>query len=174
MENTTTSVTPSAVAIRYGLLAGLASVIISFGLNMAELEQTPAKWLGTVILILAIVLAHKFFKQQNGGFLSYGQGLSIGTILSVVVGIISAAFSYIYIKMIDPEFVNRIMDKTRSDMEARGNMSDAQIEQAMTWTAKFMDGPLMVGTVLFMIVLTGFLASLLISAITKNPRPEFE
>ena len=174
MENTTTSVTPSAVAIRYGLLAGLASVIISFGLNMAELEQTPAKWLGTVILILAIVLAHKFFKQQNGGFLSYGQGLSIGTILSVVVGVISAAFSYIYIRLVDPEFVNRIMDKTRSDMEARGNMSDAQIEQAMTWTAKFMDGPLMVGTVLFMIVLTGFLASLLISAITKNPRPEFE
>lgn len=174
MENTATPVSTSAVAIRYGILTGLVSVIVSFVLNMTGLEQSPAKWLTTVVLIVGIVLAHKFFKQQNGGFLSYGQGLGIGTILSVVVGVLSAIFSYIYINFIDTGFTARLIDKTRADMEAQGRMTDAQIDQAMTWTTKFMNGPMMMAMVLFMIVLMGFLVSLIVSAVTKNPRPEFE
>ena len=176
MENTTSTaaVTPSAVGARYGILAGLLMIIISFILNIAELEQSPAKWLTSLLLVVAIVLAQKFFKQQNGGFLSYGQGISIGSILSIVAGLLSALYSYVHVNFIDPDFTTRILDKARLDMEAKGNLSDAQIEQGLVWTAKFMNGPLLIVTVLVSTLLLGFLASLLISAITKNPRPEFE
>jgi len=174
MENAAPPVTPSAVAIRYGLLTGLVSIIVSFALNATELDQTPAKWLSTAILIGGIVLAHKFFKQHNEGFLTFGQGVAIGAILSAVVGALSAIFSYVYINFVDPDYATRIMDKARADLEAQGTMSDAQIEQAMAFTMKFMNGPLMIATVLFMIILMGLLASLVISAFTKNPRPEFE
>ena len=174
MENTATPVSTSAVAIRYGLLTGLVSVIISFMLNMTGLEQSPAKWLTTVVLIVGIVLAHNFFKQQNGGFLSYGQGLGVGTIVSVIVGVISAIFTYVYISLIDTDFTARLMEKARADMELQGKMTDAQIDQAMVWTAKFMTGSMLVALVVLITVLTGFLASLVISAVTKNPRPEFE
>lgn len=174
MENTATPVSTSAVAIRYGLITGLVSVIISFALNMTGLEQSPAKWLTSIVLILGIVLAQKFFKQNNSGFMSFGQGLGIGTMLSAVVGVLSAIFSYIYVTFMDPDFASRILDKTRADMEARGGMSDAQIEQALSWTAKFLEGPLMAVFVLLMTVLMGFVVSLIISAFTKNSRPEFE
>jgi hypothetical protein len=174
MENTTTTVTPSAVAIRYGLIVGIISVLISFALNIAELEQSPAKWLTSIVLIVGIVLAHKFFKQENRGFMSFGQGLSIGTVLSVVVGFLSAIFSYIYVTFIDTNFSARLLEKTRADMEAQGNMSDAQIEQALSWTAKFMEGPYMAAFVLIFSLLIGFLVSLVVSAFTKNSRPEFE
>ncbi|MBD2716557.1 DUF4199 domain-containing protein [Microvirga sp. STR05] len=176
MENTTTpaTATPSSVAIRYGLIVGLISTIISFALSMAELDQTPAKWLTTIVLLVGIWMAHTNFKQQNSGFMTYGQGITIGTLLSLVVAIISLIYTYVYVNFLDTNFAARILDKTRADMEARGNMSDAQIEQAMSWTAKFVDGPLMLAFVVIFVVLTGFLASLLISAITKNPRPEFE
>lgn len=174
MENTATPVSTSAVAIRYGILTGLVSVIISFVLNMAGLDQSPAKWLTTVVLIVGIVLANNYFKQQNGGFLSYGQGLSIGTILSILVGVIGAIFTYVYINFIDTGFTARLIEKARADMEMQGKMTDAQIDQAMTWTAKFMTGSMLVAIVIILTVLTGFLASLVISAITKNPRPEFE
>jgi hypothetical protein len=174
MENAATPVTPSAVGVRYGLLIGLISIIVSFALNATGLEQSPAKWLSTAILIGGIVLAHKFFKQHNEGFLAFGQGVTIGAVLSAVVGVLSAIFSYVYMNFIDPDFATRIMDKARTDLEAQGTMSDAQVEQAMAFTVKFMNGPLMVGTVLFMILLMGVLSSLVISAVTKNPRPEFE
>ena len=174
MENTATRVSTSAVAIRYGILTGLVSTIISFVLNMTGLEQSPAKWLTTVVLIVGIVLAHNFFKQQNGGFLAYGQGLGIGTILSSIVGVIGAIFTYIYIHFIDTGFTARVLDKARTDMETQGKMTDAQIDQAMVWTAKFMTDSMLVAIVVLATVLTDFLASLVISAVTKNPRPEFE
>lgn len=174
MENTATPVTPSAVAIRYGLIIGLISIIISFGLSTAGLDQTPAKWLTTVVLLVGIWLAHSNFKQQNAGFMTYGQGLTIGTVLSAVVAVLSVVYTYVYVTFLNPDFAKPILDKARADMEARGNMSDAQIEQAMNWTAKFVDGPMMLTFIVVFVILTGFVASLVIAAITKNPRPEFE
>jgi hypothetical protein len=174
MENTTTPVTSTSVAVRYGLLTGLISIIISYGLNMAGLENSPAKWLTSLVLVGGIFLAQNAFKQQNQGFMSYGQGLKIGTLLAGIAGILSAISSYVYITFIDPDFLNRIMDKTRAEMEAKGTMSDAQIDQAMGWTSKMMNGPMMFVSVLVGSLIMGFLASLIITAITKNSRPEFE
>jgi len=175
MENTSTAaVSPSSVGIRYGILAGLVMIIISFILNISELDQSPARWLTSVILVAAIVLAQLFFKQQNGGFLNYGQGLGIGSVVAAVAGVLSALYSYIHVNFIDPDFAGRILEKTRADMEAKGTLSDEQIEQGLVWTAKFLNGPLLIITVVVFTLLIGFLASLIISAIIKNPRPEFE
>lgn len=174
MEKASTPATPSAVGIRYGILTGLASVIFSFGLNTTGLDQSPVKWLSLVILVVGIYLAQNYFKQQNTGFMSYGQGLSIGTILSVVTGVLCGIFTYIYVLYIEPEYIARILDKARADMEARGGMTDAQIEQGMMWTAKFMNGPMMFAFALLGTLFFGFIISLITSAIIKNPRPEFE
>jgi hypothetical protein len=156
------------------MLVGLISIIISFGLNISHLEQSPAKWLTMVVLIVGTVLAQKFFRQANGGFMSYGQGLGVGMVLAGVSAVLSAIFSYVYATAIDPDMSTRILDKARSDMEARGNMSDAQIDQAMHWTAMFMQGPALIGIVLIAGLLTGLVVSLITAAVLKNPKPEFE
>lgn len=174
METTTTSVTPSSVGIRYGLLTGVVSVILSLILYVSGLEQSPARWLSFLVLGGGIFLAHKFFKEHNAGFMSYGQGLSIGATLSGIAGVLGAIFTYLYINFIDTEFIGRAMEKARADMEARGNLTDEQIEQGLTMTARFMTpGLLFIGAILGTLFF-GFLLSLLIAAITKNPRPEFE
>jgi hypothetical protein len=173
MENTTTT-TPWSVGIRYGLITGLVSVILTLGLNMSGLEQSPAKWLSFVVLIAGIVMAHQYFKQHNGGFMSYGQGLGVGAILSGITGLLNGVVSYVYINFIDPEFIARTMERARAEMEAKGNLSDEQIEQGLAMANRFTNGPFMligaiIGTLFF-----GFVLSLIISAFTKNSRPEFE
>ena len=180
MENTTTStttsstVTPTAVGIRYGLLTGVIVSILSFvQLAFISDPESPFRWLSAVAGIVAIVLAHKNFKQLNGGFMSYGQGLGTGTVLSVVAGAISSLFSYIYMTFIDPSYMSRALELTRAKMEARG-MEDAQIEQAMSMAAKFSSGPIAVIFGLLITALMGFVVTLLIAAFTKNARPEFE
>jgi hypothetical protein len=95
-------------------------------------------------------------------------------VLAGVSAVLSAVFSYLYTTVIDPDMAARILDKARSDMEARGNMSDAQIDQAMHWTSMFMQGPALLGIVLVGGLLTGLIVSLITAAVLKNPKPEFE
>lgn len=174
MENTTTPVTTTSVGIRYGLLTGLVSIIFSFlQLSFIEDPETPLRWLSLLILVGGIWLAHKQFKQLRGGFMAYGEGLGIGTIVAAVSGGLGGVFSYIYLTFIDPGYMQRVMNLTRSRMEEKG-MDDAQVDQAMAMVKKFSGGALSTVFAVLGALLIGFILSLIISAITKNPRPEFE
>jgi len=166
--------TVSSVGVRYGLLTGLASVIISFGLNAAHLDQSPLKWLTMAVLVGGIVLAQREFKQRDGGFMSYGEGLGVGVVVSAIAGVLSAVFTYVYMTVIDPEFVTRIADKARADLEARGGMSAEQMDQALAMSSKFTSAPVLtLGAVIGSVIL-GLIISLVTSAIIKHTRPEFE
>lgn len=174
METNTTPVTTTPVALRYGMLTGLVSILFSFGLNIMHQESSPARYISFAILIGGIVFAMNAFKQQNQGFMSYGQGLGIGTVLSAVVGLMSGIFTYVYMTFIDTEIMGRITEKMRTDMEARGGMTDEQIDQAIAMSGKFMNGPFMLVFALLGSILIGVLLSLVISAFIKNAQPEFE
>ena len=177
MENTTTPaapVTTTAVGIRYGLLTGLVSIIFSFLLFATAQEGNMAlSMLGMVIWIVGLVLAQRFFKASNGGFMSYGQGLGIGTVLSAVSGTMGALFRYVYMEFIDPSSAQRAVDLARTKMEAQG-MDDAQIDQGIAMSQKFSSGPIGLAMGIVFSIVIGFVLSLIISAIIKNNRPEFE
>jgi hypothetical protein len=175
MQTVTPSVSTAAVGGRYGLLTGLVSIIISFGVYALQLEQNPVvRFLSIAVLIVGIILAMRDFKRQNAGFMSYGQGMGVGMTVSGIVGLLSAAFVYIYTTFVDPEVMTRIMDKARADMEAKGSMSDAQIDQAMAMSAKFMTGPFMLIFTIVGSLIMGLIISLIAAAFVKNPQPEFE
>ena len=175
METTTqTPVTTTAVAVRYGLLTGLVGIIFSFLLFMMQADQSPIRWLGLAITIGGMVLAHRQFKQSNGGFMEYSQCLGIGTLMGLVAGTVNTLFNYVYLTFIDTEYMGRAMDIARAKMEEKGNMTDEQIDQAMTWATKFSSGGWMLLFGILGSLIFAFLISLLVSAITKNSKPQFE
>ena len=175
MQTATPFVSTTGVGGRYGLLTGLVSVIISFGLYALELEQQPVlRFLTIAVLVVGIILAMRNFKAQNAGYMGYGQGLTVGLTVSGVVGMLSAAFMYVYTTFVDPEVVQRLLDKARVDFEAKGSMTDAQIDQAVEMSSKFMTGPIMLVFALLGTLVLGLLISLLVAAFVKNPKPEFE
>lgn len=177
MENTTTSsVTTTSAGLRYGVIIGIVTILYSFVLMMLNMEQqTGAGFVTFAILIAGIVLAHKYYKQHNAGFMSYGQGLGIAAIEGAVIGLLSGVFRYIYITFIDPQYMENMMNGIRAKFEADGKMSDEQIDQAMQMTQKFSGtGPVSIVFAVLGTAFFAFLLSLLISAITKRNRPEFE
>jgi hypothetical protein len=175
MQTITPSASTTSVGSRYGLLTGLVTVIVSFGIYAMQLEQNAVlRFLTMAVLVVGIILAMRSFKEQNTGFMSYGQGLSVGMTVSGIVGLLSAAFMYVYTTFVDPEMMTRVMDKARADLEAKGTMSDAQIDQAMAMSSKFTTGPFMLIFAIVGTLIIGLIISLIAAAFVKNPKPEFE
>lgn len=167
-------VTVGNTALRYGLIVGLVCVIYSLILSLTDNSMNRAlSSVSYLFIIGGMVMAFKYFKEHNGGFMRYGQGLGIGTLMSLIAGFITSVFMYIYVKFIDTTMMDRAMEMQRVELEKQG-MDDAQIDQAMEMASSF-TGPEMVlvgGTVGFLII--GFIIALIVSAIMKHTRPEFE
>ncbi|MFD2246979.1 DUF4199 domain-containing protein [Pontibacter ruber] len=163
----------TSVALKYGFVGALVSIVYTAVLMIAGAGTN--KWLGGLgylILIVAIFVAMQQYKKQNAGFMSYGQGLGIGTLVSLIFGLLGGLFMFVYTTFIDPNYMAGIMDQQRMELEERG-FSDEQIDQAMAMGESF-QGPVMtILSALIGYVIIGFILSLIISAIMKNKRPEF-
>ncbi|WP_221394363.1 DUF4199 domain-containing protein [Dyadobacter sp. NIV53] len=162
------------VALKFGVVGAVIIMVYTTILNVTGLSQNQLlSTLSFVFLIVVIVLAMKDFRQQNKGFMSYGEGLGLGALLSAVLGFLSSMFTMFYIRFIDPELMTKVMDKAREDMEAKG-MDDSQIDQAMELSQKFMSPGITFAMGVFMYILMGFILSLIISAILRKEKPVFE
>lgn len=164
----------TSVALKYGFIGGLVIVIYTLILMVADLGTN--KWLsslGYIILIGAIVIAIKEYKKSNSGYVAYGQGLGIGTLVSAVIGLMAGIFMWIYTSFVDQNYMSNLMEAQRIELEDRG-MSDEQIDSAIAMGQSF-QGPVMtIVASLVGYIIIGFIFSLIISAIMKNTRPEFE
>ncbi|WP_066506165.1 DUF4199 domain-containing protein [Rufibacter sp. DG15C] len=178
MEQTTTTheapATTTSVGLRYGLITGFISVIYSLILFVTEMNNNSAlSYLSILILAGGIFFAYKHFKGMNGGFMSYGQGLGIGTVLSAVAGLLGGIFTFIYVKFVDTAFLQKVQDLQIAKMEEQG-LSEAQIEKATEMAATFSGPGMMLVMGILGTLVIGFLVSLVMAAIMKRSQPEFE
>lgn len=163
--------TTTRTALKYGLIFGIVSIIYNTMLYVTgQVSNSWATWLIFVISIVGMVLAMKAFRDENGGFMSYGQGLGIGTTLAVVSSFISTTYSLIYTQFIDTTINQQVLDKARTDMENSG-MEDAQIDQMMAFSEKMMSPGLSFSISIVAAAIFGFIISLVVSAIMKKEKP---
>ncbi len=174
MEEENEQATVKQVAIKWGLILGITSIVLFLSIYFGGLMgESWTGWFGPIISIIVMYLAHKEFKDQGNGFMSYGQGLGLGTLMSAISGVISSIFSYIYIKFINPEYLVELLDISRAQMEDSGQGED-QVEVAMEMTEKFMTAEITAGIGLLGAIFIGFIIALIVSAITKNNDPSLE
>ena len=140
---------------------------------MGQGMNQSLSYVSYLILAIIIYLAHKAFKDDGDGHMSYGQGLGIGTLVSLVSSVISGVFVFIYVSYINTSYIQQVLDITREQMEEQGQ-SDAQIEQGMGVVEVMMTPVIMPIIGLVATVFFGFIISLIVSAITQNKRQENE
>jgi len=162
------------VALKYGLITAVVSIIYNTILIIAEQNQNQTlSMLGLVILVVGMVYAMREFKSNNDGFMSYGQGLSIGTMLAAISGLLGSIFLIFYSQFIDTNYIQKMLDNSQADMERRG-MSDVQIEAGMGFSEKLMSPGIMFAVGVFFSIFFGFIIALIVSAIMRRNRPVFE
>lgn len=174
---------PSLVktALQFGLYTGLSLVVYSLLLIITGLDlNTVLGFVSFAILIVGIVLALKAFRQQNGGLMTYGQGLGAGALVSLVVGVLVSLFSVIYSFYIDPSQRERQLKYTVEQSESmmkKFNAPDGDIDTAIEKIREDFNntGPAKTffsGMLTFAII--GGVLSLIIAAIMKKSPQVFE
>ena len=176
MENENTQETPvttRSVGVRYGLIMGVIAILYFVIMVVAgiDMSQGVGRWGSIIFYIALIVLAHKYFKENGNGYMSYGEGVGIVFWMALLSSVISSVFTYIYIKFIDSSFIEKLLETQEEALMERG-LSQEQIDQALRMSSKFMTPEMMFvfgligGFIMIMII------GLLVNIFTKKPNPE--
>lgn len=161
------------IALKWGLITGAALIVYSLVLFLTD--KIGDSKLGLISIALSVgglVLAMRDFRTLNGGFMTWGEGVGLGTLTSAVSGLLSSLFSVFYTTLIDTTVMERMADRTQVQLEESG-LTDAQIEQQMSFLKVFQSPGLSFAFGLIGAVVFGLVLSMIIAAIMrrKNDNP---
>jgi TM2 domain-containing membrane protein YozV len=178
MEAQIQKVSPIAVAVRFGLLVAVITILIDFVVRISNVSfmiyGAVSVVLALVVSVVGVVFAHRAFRRGNEGVMSYGQGVVIAAVMLLISGVIASVFNYVYVNYVDPEFVDHMKEGLTAFME-RSRVPDEQIAQSV---AKFEEMRPPLGTGLLKGVMNGLgwgaVLGIIISAFTKRKPADFE
>lgn len=150
--------------IIFGVIVVHSVVIDILELNFSTYNQVA----GIVIPLAGITYAiYGYRKEYQNNSISYQKALGYGVLVALLVGFLSAVFSYLYTHFINPELLEMGKQMTEERLIERG-MSDEMIEQAMKTQARFQTPVLMIimGTVITTLI--GTVYSLIAAAFLKK------
>ena len=162
--------------MNYGAVLGLCLMLIAlifWVLGVDEQQSVIPAILNNMLIIGFLVYAINQYRDNfNNGFISYSESLKLGTSLAFFSSVIIAFYTVIQITYLNPDMLANIMNMTEQAMlEADPEISDQQLDLALSMTSKFMQPHwIMIMGVLggtFM----GFLFSLVISIFVKKENP---
>jgi hypothetical protein len=141
---------PRSVAsngIYYGLITGTVMIVFSLIMFLLDLYLNKAvNWIGYIFLIAGMVYGTlEFRKKYSNGFLTYGKAFTSCFWIGLFAGIIASIYLFVFIQFIHPGFINEMLDQARESMvTSRPEMTEEQVEQALSMSAKFMTPVMMV------------------------------
>ena len=167
MENQASS---KSIILNYGVILGIASLLISLTLYSMGMHLDP-HWsisiLSGALLIVLIIFGIKKFKETNGGFLSWGQGVKVGVGIAIIAGLIGVIYNYIFMNFIEPDFMSQMMEIQNQKLIDQGQ-SEEQIEAINGMTEKLQGPGIMAAMGIISSAIGGFVVSAITSAIMKK------
>ena len=159
------------IATKYGLIQGVLGFILFVVMAMIRTRQT---WVSSVLsialLVVLMVLAHREFKKTHEGAMTYGQGVGLGTLLSVVSAVLTCLLLYIYVSFINTGYPAAALKIQQEALEARG-YTGPQLEQALSMTSAMLTPMGIVISGLISGIIVGVIVALIVSAFTRVSDP---
>ncbi|MEM7552381.1 MAG: DUF4199 domain-containing protein [Bacteroidota bacterium] len=160
-----------SVYLRYGLFLGVALTILDLILLISENFTSPWTNLSYLFIAVLIFLGYTIYKKQGDGFLNYSRSLGLGTMITLIGGLISGLVGLMY-RLVNTGVTEKIIEAQKQVLFEQG-FSDTEIDQSMEFTA-FLIEPIpsfFVSVAGYAFI--GFIFSLVLGAIAKknNPKP---
>jgi hypothetical protein len=129
------------------------------------------QWLAFIIMIVVLYLGIKAVRDEKPGqYITYGQAVGAGTLISLIAGVLSGIYAFIHFKFINTSFADYQLQLIREKWEQAG-MSEAQMEQAESFTRIFLGPGMQLITTPIAVTLTGLLISLVLAVFLKRNPP---
>jgi Protein of unknown function (DUF4199) len=154
------------------IVLSLILMVINLIGGFAHLQfESWFKWISSIVqIIIIIIFCIQFGKQQTDG-VTFGNVFGYGFKIALFVSILMTVYTLISIYLIFPEFIDQALQQARAGMEAKGNISEDQIDQGLAMTKKFMQ-PIPLAIISFVISLfIGTIGALLGGAFAKKSEP---
>lgn len=173
MENTVAS--RKNTILIYGSLLGVLSIVLALiGYILKSDQSGTFKFLTWLIYIVAIILGIKHYRDKGrNGFISYGNAVGTGVLISLVGGIIFSIYLVLLVEVIDPDYITNIMQKAQDAMIEQGQ-SEEQIRMALKIQRKFSNPIVFALMGIVGSLFTGLITSLIVSIFLKKNDNTFE
>lgn len=164
------AVSSNKVSVKWALFYVIVSIILTYVYQFLNIDQTSGiNYIKYIPYIGFMLLAQKEYREQLGGYLSFGEGFLTGFKYTVITAVLIALFTYIYWTVLSPQVFQQIMDTSRAKLEAKGNLTDDQINTALSFTTPgFTSALIVVGS-----LIVGTILALIGAAILKKDKPSF-
>ena len=167
MENQAGS---KSIILNYGLYLGILGVLVHLSLY-ASGQLLELNWVNSLIwfigLIVFTVLGIKKFKESNGTYITWGQGLKIGMGITMICAVITVVYVLLFMNVIDPTFQDQAMEVQKQAWLDAG-MTDSQIDDAVEMTKNFQGPVISSALILAMSAFFGFIVSAIVAAVMKK------
>ena len=163
------NITTFQTGMKWGVYIGVVTIFFDLLLYVAGLKDpyNPSKLANLVLIFIAIgyILAIKFYKDNNDGFMSLGEAFSTALYTALIASVISIVYFLIFIYIIDPQFLEETQDFARETALQKGNLDEEDYEK-MEGLFNFFVSPIflsLVTLILYLIigVITGLIAGLI-------------
>ena len=138
------NVTPMKTGLKYGLYLGLVISIFGLAAHYGGLQEYDTVELSSTFLVSAInwiilaimfFMGIKYFKDNNEGQLTFGEGMTTAMFIALVSGIISVIFTFILYKYLAPDALGSLtdaaMDSTNQDLSELSEEDRKEAEEMM-------------------------------------------
>lgn len=149
-----------------GLVLGCALVLLAvidytLGLYGENKWLSGLNYLTTAGAIVFFTI--QFRDKVCGGIISYKRSLLFGVLIAAFSSILSGAFLYVLVTLIDPNYLNIQLEKVTEKMMQEGSFTQSQVDM-MEKSMSMVMNPLVL---MFSAVIGGALVGLIISLITS-------
>lgn len=174
------AVSPWPVIQRWALIGGLVFIIYFMVATFTGLSDPGAGALmGILSLVISIALyfglaalaTRQHRDEDLKGFISFKRAFRVGFLSLFLAALISAAFSLIYVTLIDPAYYDNMLDALVKQWETQG-LNEEQIDNALAFTEPMMSPWFTLGAGVIGGAIFSALIALISSSIFKRVPPE--
>jgi hypothetical protein len=150
------------------LIISLILVLVDLIGKFADLTFTTwFKWLPSILLIVALIIACKSFGKERNGEVTFGNVFGYGFKVTIFITCIMVIYTLLSLYFIFPEMKDLAIEQTRKQMEEKGTLSQDNMDTALAMTKRLFI-PFAIAGVIIGTLIIGVIGSLLGATFTKK------